>query len=102
MTLNFLIFSPLRPSPCDLEKVTGHIFFAHFVAPNVGTLYLIKIMCKLIKSFLSSLTEVDNPQDTQDEPKNELQDELENNEVNTNQVQNKDQAANSNQIDDSV
>ena len=55
-------------------------------------------MCKLIKSFLSSLTEVDNPQDAQDEPQNELQ----NNIVNTNQVQNQDQAANSNQIDDSV
>ena len=61
--IEFVNFSLLRTSPCDLGKVTGHIFFAHFVAPNVGTLYLIKIMCKLIKSFLSSLTEVDNPQD---------------------------------------
>ena len=60
----------------------------------------------MIKSFLSSLTEVDNPQDAQDKPQNELQNqpqnELQNDEVNTNQVQNQDQAANFNQIDDSV
>ena len=71
------------------------------MAPNVGTLYLIKIMCKLIKSFLSSLTEVDNPQDAQDEPQDEPQSQPQN-ELQNDEVQNQDQAANSNQIDDSV
>ena len=64
------------------------------MAPNVGTLYLIKIICKLIKSNLSSLTEVD----PQDDPQNELQ----NNEANTSQAPNQDQADNFDQIDTNV
>ena len=58
----YKINSPFRAHPCKLGKFLGYVFFSHFISTNIGLLYLIKILSKSIKSFLMSLTAVDEPQ----------------------------------------